>query len=237
MHVDAILAFLWIWWYEEFRSFFPIRVVFMAIWLSWLWSCGIYWGGRTCRILVGVCLSRRGYLPIGLMVLGRISHGLRASLYKDPHFNWLKTDILTVAVWIPCCGYRGLSQWWELGPNRDPPPFPFIFLKLWYWCLPWLVCGFNVGSYQLGLNSWLPPILVTDGIGDLFGLCPLFCLYPHGYGIGWNYRWVPVTLSHNPGGFPAGIPSPRPSFRWRCTGCCCCVMLPLVYILSRTLGE
>ena len=47
---------------------------------------------------------------------------------------------------------------------------------------------------------------------ERFGLCPLFCLYTDGDGIGLIYRWGPLTMIHDPGSFPAEFPEPVPGF-------------------------
>ena len=109
--------------------------VLTAIWFAWLQSCGVSWGGMICRNMVSVCLSRRGYLPIGLMVLGRISHGLCSLFYKAPPSYLLKTAMLPLAGWLLRCWYDRLNQWREVGPNRDTHISPFIFLNLWHWYL------------------------------------------------------------------------------------------------------
>ena len=151
--------------------------------------------------------------------------------------HWLKTSMISLVGWHPCFWYGRPIQWWGVRPNRAPPPLPLLFPKLRHWGLPGMICGFHIGSYQIGRTSWLPPLLMTGVIENLLVLFPLFCLYPHGDGIGWQYRWSPGTLIHNPGDFPYRLPRPHPSFRWRWPGCCCCAILLCVSILRRTLGE
>ena len=51
-------------------------------------SYGVPWVDRRCRGIVGVYISGIGYLQIDLMDLGRISHGLHASLYIPPNFSF-----------------------------------------------------------------------------------------------------------------------------------------------------
>ena len=58
-------------------------------------------GGGVSRNMVGVCLSRRGYLPIVLMDLGRRSHGLRAYFYNSPHFNLPEMCLLSLSGQLP----------------------------------------------------------------------------------------------------------------------------------------
>ena len=112
------------------RSVFLIRMCFYS---HLIHMAAIIWSilrGGVSRNMVGVCLSRRGYLPIGLMDLGRRSHGLRAYFYNSPHFNLPEMCLLSLSGRLPYFWYGGPIQWWGLGPNRAPPPSPFIFPQL-----------------------------------------------------------------------------------------------------------
>ena len=70
---------------------------------------------------------------------------------------------------------------------------------------------------------------MTGDIGNFFGLCSLFCLYPHDGGIGLLSRWGTWTLVYNPVDFLSSIPRPCPGFRLRWPGCWClycCLVCP-----------
>ena len=171
------------------------------------------------------------------MASGKIIHGLHASLCRSICYNLLRTAPLTLSGKLTHCLYVEPIQWWGVGPSRAPHPSPLVFLNLRYWGSSWMICGFHTGSSRIGRTYCLPPILATGGVGNLFGLCPLFCLYPHGDGIGWISLWGPGTLIHNPVGFPAGITGPHPGLLWMWPGCCCCVPLLLVSIWRRKPGD
>ena len=149
-----------------------------------MWSCGLLWGDRIHRSMTGWCISKRGYLTISLMALEKSSHGLRTSLCSTIISHLLRTDPLPLAGQPQYCFYGRRSQWWGVGPSHAPHNSPFTFLRLWHLGSSCMICGFHAGLSWIGWNSWLPPTLVTCGIGNLFGLCAIFFLYTHGDGIG-----------------------------------------------------
>ena len=106
--------------------------ILISIWCAFMWPCGVYWGDRIRRNMVGVCLWR-GYLPIGLMVLGSSSPGLRAFLYSATPTCLLKADVTPLVGELPHFWYDLLSHWWEVGPNHAPPLSSFLFPKLRHW--------------------------------------------------------------------------------------------------------
>ena len=59
-------------------------------------------------------------------------------------------------------------------------PFPIYFSTAAALIFALVDFDLHLGSSQLGQTSWLPNLLVTGSIGDLLGLCPLFCLCTHG---------------------------------------------------------
>ena len=152
---------------QHLDLFYQSVFSYKDIWFTWLQSCGLFrWGIIHRSVAVGF-ISMCGYLPIALMALGKSSHGLCVYLFSDLLSHWFKHSMLPLAGQIPCCLYGIPSQWRGVGPRRDPPPLPLIFPKLWNWVSSWLICGLHVGSYRIVWTSWLPPLFVTGGIGNI----------------------------------------------------------------------
>ena len=115
---------------------------FMAIWFSWMQSCGLLCGDRTH----GESHSKHGYFLIGLMTIEKSSHVLLASFCSSLLSRESKTAPLPLVGKIPCCLYGSPGHWSRFGTIRDQPPLPLRFPKLWHWGLYWFICGLCIGS-------------------------------------------------------------------------------------------